>query len=58
MDPRQTLSPFYPNLAFPGNIIIDRQGRIRFRQYGTEMSLSSIRAAVDEVLANPDTCTP
>ena len=58
MDPQQSLAPFYPGLAFPGNIIIDRQGRIRFRQYGTEMSLASIRAAVDEVLASPDTCTP
>ncbi len=58
MDPQQILSPFYPGLAFPGNLIIDRQGRIRWRQYGTEMSLNSIKAAVDEVLANPNTCTP
>jgi hypothetical protein len=58
MDPQQSLAPFYPGLAFPGNLIVDRQGRIRFRQFGSEMQLTSIRAALDEVLANPDTCTP
>jgi thiol-disulfide isomerase/thioredoxin len=58
MDPQQTLAPFYPGLAFPGNLIVDRQGRIRFRQFGSEMQLTSIRAVLDEVLANPDTCTP
>jgi hypothetical protein len=58
MDPQQTLAPFYPGLAFPGNLIVDRQGRIRYRQFGSEMQLTSIRAALDEVLANPDTCTP
>jgi len=58
MDPQQSLAPFYPGLAFPGNLIVDRQGRIRYRQFGSEMQLTSIRAAIDEVLANPDTCTP
>ena len=58
MDPQQSLAPFYPGLAFPGNLIVDRQGRIRYRAFGSEMQLTSIRAAVDEVLANPDTCTP
>jgi peroxiredoxin len=58
MDPQQQLSPFYPGLAFPGNLIVDRQGRIRWRQYGTEMSLSAIKAAVDEVLAEPNVCRP
>jgi Redoxin len=57
MDPRQTLSPFYPGLAFPGNLIVDRNGRIRFRQYGSEMGLTSIRNALDAVLAAPDTCS-
>lgn len=53
-DPRFVLQPFVPNAAFPGNLIVDRQGRIRWRQYGTDMSLSAIRAAIDEVLAHPD----
>jgi alkyl hydroperoxide reductase subunit AhpC len=53
-DPRFTLQPFVPNAAFPGNVIVDRQGRIRWRQYGTDMSLTAIRAAIEEVLAHPD----
>jgi len=53
-DPRFTLQPFVPNAAFPGNVIVDRQGRIRWRQYGTDMSLTAIRAAIQEVLDHPD----
>lgn len=40
--------------AFPGNVIIDRQGRIRWREYGADMSLTSIRNAIEDVLARPD----
>ncbi len=58
MDPEQRLQPYYPGLAFPGNIIVDRQGRIRYRAYGTETGLTAIRSALDDVLANPTTCTP
>ncbi len=57
MDPQQTLQPYYPGLAFPGNIIVDRNGRIRYRAYGTEAGLTAIKGALDEVLAAPDTCT-
>ncbi len=53
MDPNFVTQPFVPNTAFPGNVIIDRQGRIRWREYGADMSLSSIRRAIDDVLANP-----
>ena len=35
-------------------VFLDRQGRIRWRQYGTDMSLTAIRAAIEEVLAHPD----
>ena len=44
--------------GIPETMLIDGQGRIRYRAFGSEMQLTSIRAAVDEVLANPDTCTP
>lgn len=54
MDPRFILQPFVPMAAFPGNVIIDRQGRIRWREYGADMSLTSIRNAIEDVLARPD----
>lgn len=58
MDPQQTLQPYYPGLAFPGNLIVDGRGVIRYRAYGTETGLTAIKAALDDVLANPNTCTP
>lgn len=58
MDPEQILQPYYPGLAFPGNLIVDRRGLIRYRAYGTETGLTAIKRALDDVLANPDTCTP
>lgn len=54
MDPRFVTQPYVPMTAFPGNVIIDRQGRIRWREYGADMSLSSIRNAIDDVLARPN----
>ena len=53
MDPMFITQPFVPMTAFPANVIIDRCGRIRWRQYGSETGLTSIRAAIDEVLADP-----
>jgi hypothetical protein len=35
-------------------VIIDRRGRIRWREYGTDTGLASIRTAIDDVLAHPD----
>jgi hypothetical protein len=54
MDPTFITSPFVPRSAFPGNVIIDRRGRIRWREYGSDTGLSSIRTAVEEVLGHPD----
>ncbi|MBI5513793.1 MAG: TlpA family protein disulfide reductase [Deltaproteobacteria bacterium] len=54
MDPTFITSPFVPRSAFPGNVIIDRRGRIRWREYGSDTGLASIRTAVEDVLANPD----
>ena len=53
MDPMFITQPFVPMTAFPGNIIVDRCGRIRWRQYGAETGLTLIRTAIDEVLADP-----
>jgi len=53
MDPMFITQPFVPNTAFPGNIIVDRCGRIRWREYGSENGLTSMRTAIDEVLADP-----
>lgn len=53
MDPAFITQPFVPNTAFPSNIIIDRCGRIRWREYGTDTGLTSIKTAIDEVLADP-----
>lgn len=58
MDPAQILQPYYPGLAFPGNLIVDARGVIRYRAYGTMTGLSSIKTALDDVLSNPNTCTP
>jgi hypothetical protein len=52
MDPAFITQPFVPMTAFPGNIIVDRCGTIRWRQYGAETGLTSIRTAIDEVLAD------
>ncbi len=54
MDPQFITQPFVPMAAFPGNVIVDRRGRIRWREYGSERGLVSIREAIDEVLANPE----
>ncbi len=53
MDPLQLTSVYTPMQAFPGNIIVDRRGIIRFREYGTTAGLDSLIAAIDDVLATP-----
>ncbi len=53
MDPMFITQPFVPMTAFPGNVIVDRCGRIRWREYGSDTGLASIRTAIDQVLADP-----
>ncbi len=53
MDPMFITQPFVPMTAFPANVIIDRCGRIRWREYGSDTGLTSIRTAIDAVLADP-----
>lgn len=54
MDPTFLTSPYVPGNAFPGNVIVDRRGRIRWREYGSDTGLMSIRNAIDDVLAHPE----
>lgn len=58
MDPSQTLAAYYPSQAFPAALIVDRNGVIRYRAYGADSGLSSVRAALDVVFNEPGTCTP
>lgn len=53
MDPTFVTQPYVPMTAFPGNVIVDRCGQIRWREYGTETGLTSIKRAIDDILANP-----
>lgn len=53
MDPTFITQPFVPNTAFPGNVIVDRCGRIRWREYGSTQGLASLREAIEDVLADP-----
>ena len=54
MDAIGVTQPYTPMEAFPGNIIVDRHGRIRFREYGTSAGLASLTNAIDDVLAHVD----
>jgi hypothetical protein len=54
MDPTNVMGIYYPRGAFPANIVIDRRGRIRAQEYGSETGLSRIRGHIDDVLANPN----
>jgi thiol-disulfide isomerase/thioredoxin len=53
IDPTGLTQRYFPDMAFPANLIIDRHGRIRYRTYGTSRGLTELRAALDDVLANP-----
>jgi thiol-disulfide isomerase/thioredoxin len=53
IDPMGVTQRYFPNMAFPANLIIDAHGRIRYRTYGTSRGLTELRAALDDVLANP-----
>ncbi|MDO9016496.1 MAG: hypothetical protein Q7V43_06255 [Myxococcales bacterium] len=53
MDPTFVTQPYVPMTAFPANVIVDRCGRIRWREFGAESGLTGLRTAIDEVLADP-----
>lgn len=56
MDPDQTLAAYFPSLAFPAMLVVDRHAVIRSFAYGTSSGLSMIQAMLDDTLASPDTC--
>jgi thiol-disulfide isomerase/thioredoxin len=41
---------YFPNMAFPANMIIDREGVIRHRVYGTSQGLQSLKDQIDGLL--------
>lgn len=54
MDPTNVMGIYYPRSAFPANIVVDRRGRIRAQEYGSETGLSRIRMHIEDVLAHPN----
>jgi thiol-disulfide isomerase/thioredoxin len=50
-DPMGISQIYFPNQAFPSNMLIDRHGVIRYRAYGTSTGLSALRAQIDALLA-------
>lgn len=52
-DPRMATGRYFPDMTLPSNMIVDRQGTIRWRTNGTSAGLAAMRAALDEVLATP-----
>ena len=51
IDPTGTTQIYFPNMAYPANVVVDRDGRIRLRQYGVSEGLGSLRDAIDAILA-------
>lgn len=51
IDPMGVTQIYFPNMAYPANMIIDRQGRIRYRTYGTSQGLTDMVNAIESLLA-------
>lgn len=53
-DPMGMTNIYFPNMAYPANLIIDRRGNIRYRIYGASAGLQALRTQIDNLLAeNP-----
>lgn len=50
LDPAGTTWVYAPDNALPATVIVDDQGIIRYREYGTTANLSSLTAALDDLL--------
>jgi thiol-disulfide isomerase/thioredoxin len=50
-DPMGISQIYFPNQAYPSNMLIDRYGVIRYRAYGTSTGLTALRAQIDSLLA-------
>lgn len=51
IDPTQETSIYFPAGSLPATVIVDSEGVIRHREYGTTTGLATIRAALDALLA-------
>lgn len=49
-DPTGALQPVFPMLAYPANLIVDRDGIIRFREYGSSRGLQTLKDQIDGLL--------
>lgn len=52
-DPAQATQIYFPAGSLPATVIVDNQGTIVFREYGTTDGLASLRAKLDQLLATP-----
>jgi|LNFM01.1.fsa_nt_gb thiol-disulfide isomerase/thioredoxin len=52
LDANEIASRYFPNQAFPANLIIDGDGTIRHRVYGTSRGLQSLKDQIDGLLGN------
>lgn len=50
-DPMGISQIYFPNQAYPSNMLIDRHGVIRYRAYGVSTGLADLRAQIDSLLA-------
>ena len=50
IDPAQLTGVFFPDNSLPSTLIIDSEGVIRFRENGASDGLTTLKAAIDEVL--------
>jgi hypothetical protein len=53
LDPAQEVAVYFPpgENGYPGNVIVDNQGRIRDRITGFSPHLRSLRESLDDLLA-------
>lgn len=51
IDPAQLTSIYFPDGSLPSTIIVDSTGTIRFRENGATSGLISLRAKIEELLA-------
>jgi hypothetical protein len=49
-DPMGLTQRYFPNMAFPANMIVDRNGVIQFREYGTSRGLQALKDQIDALL--------
>lgn len=46
VDPHGSTAVYYPSMAFPANLLINGDGQIVYRAYGTSAGLSDLQAAI------------